>query len=60
MIAYQNGSIIVVNIESKLIVGTIHLPSPSPITLIRCHVKAPVATMVAQDGTLSMWDLRWE
>jgi hypothetical protein len=58
MIAYQNGSIVVVNIESKLIVGTIRLPSPSPIILIRCHVKAPVATMLAQDGSLSMWDLR--
>ena len=58
IIAYRHGSIIVVDTSSKSVVAHIQLPRPSTITLIRCHQSIPIATMVAADGEISMWDLR--
>ena len=58
IVAYAHGTIAIVDTEAKSVIGHLQLARPAAITHICCHPSKPLATLVADDGTVSIWDLR--
>lgn len=58
IVAYAHGTIAIVDTDDKSVVGHLQLAKPTVITRICCHPTKPRAMLVAEDGTVSIWDLR--
>jgi hypothetical protein len=55
-IAYENGVIVIVNSDSKEIVGNIQVRSKAPARIIRSHPSLPRIIIATDDRSVSMWD----
>lgn len=60
IIAYENGTVLVNDTETKAIVSNIPVSRRQGgiIRLIRCHPSKPIAIFVAENGNISIWNLR--
>ena len=70
IIAYENGSVIIFDTESKELIGSLvpipntsavsvtsSLPS-APVRILRCHPSKPLVAACADDCTVRLWDLK--
>lgn len=57
-IAYENGSVIIVDTVTLHIICNIQLESFSTVRMMRCHPGKSNLALVADDGSITMWDLR--
>lgn len=57
VIGYENCVVIVMDTNTKEIVGNIQQKNPSPARIIKCHPTLPLLILVADDGFIGLWDL---
>ena len=59
IVAYENGTIIIVDTKSKDIVGNIQSADGAPVRIIKSHPTKSFVIMADDDRILSIWDLRY-
>lgn len=59
MVAYENGLVIIVDTLSKEIVANVRPRGASPVVCVRCCPSKHLAVLLAENGQLMLWDLRY-
>mgnify|MGYP003385634697 CR=1 FL=1 len=59
MVAYENGLVIIVDTLSKEITANVRPRGSSPVVLLKCCPTKQLAVMLADNGQLILWNLRY-
>jgi hypothetical protein len=59
MVAYHNGLVIIVDTLSKEIIANVRPRGSSPVVYLKCCPSKQLAVMLAENGQLILWNLRY-
>lgn len=59
IISYENGKILILDPETKLLLGDLQLPHVNPVVrIMKVHPFRPLLLVLTQDNILFLWNLR--
>jgi len=57
VVAFESGTVVLLDLTSKQIIGNICPSNPYAVRVIKCHPGQSKIIMASDDGTLTMWNL---
>jgi WD40 repeat protein len=58
VVSYENGIVVIIDILTKSIIGTLESSNSSTVKLMKSHIEKSMLATCTEDGTISLWDLR--